>query len=60
MNHVITSVTVEIDAPAGFVWDVLVDYRRYPEWNPYTVAADSSLELGARIDLTLVRDAAVG
>ena len=56
----ITSVTVEIDAPAAFVWDVLVDYRRYPEWNPYTVAADSSLELGARIDLTLVRDAAVG
>jgi uncharacterized protein YndB with AHSA1/START domain len=53
MTHVVTSVTVEIDAPAAFVWDVLVDYPRYPEWNPYTIAAETSLELGDRIDLTL-------
>jgi hypothetical protein len=53
MSHVVTSVTVEIDAPAAFVWDVLVDFPRYPEWNPYTIAAESSLEIGDRIDLTL-------
>ena len=50
---VITSVTVEIEAPAAFVWDVLVDYPRYPEWNPYTIAVETSLELDDRIDLTL-------
>jgi len=53
MTHVVTSVTVEIDAPAAFVWDVLVDYPRYPEWNPYTVAVSTTLELGDPIDLTL-------
>jgi len=52
-GHVVTSVTVEIGAPAAFVWDVLVDYERYPEWNPYTVAATTDLEIGAPIDLTL-------
>ena len=53
MSHVVTSVTVEIDAPAAFVWDVLVDFPRYPEWNPYTIAAETTLEIGDRIDLTL-------
>jgi uncharacterized protein YndB with AHSA1/START domain len=53
MTHVVTSVTVEIEAPAAFVWDVLVDYPSYPEWNPYTIAVETSLELGDRIDLTL-------
>ncbi|MEJ7633581.1 SRPBCC domain-containing protein [Aeromicrobium sp.] len=52
-GHVVTSVAVEIEAPASFVWDVLVDYERYPEWNPYTVAATTTLEVGAPIDLTL-------
>ena len=53
MSHVVTSVTVEIDAPASFVWDVLVDIPSYPEWNPYTIAAETTLEIGERIDLTL-------
>ncbi len=52
-THLVTSVTVQIDAPAAFVWEVLVDYPRYPEWNPYTIAAETTLELGDRIDLTL-------
>jgi len=52
-EHLVTSVTVQINAPAAFVWDVLVDYPSYPEWNPYTVAAVTTLELGDRIDLTL-------
>ena len=53
MSHVITSVTVEIDAPASFVWDVMVDYASYPEWNPYTIAVETTLEIGAQIYLTL-------
>lgn len=52
-THTVTSVTVEIDAPAAFVWDVLVDYASYPEWNPYTMAVETTLEIGDRIDLTL-------
>lgn len=53
MTHVVTSETVQIEAPAAFVWEVLVDYERYPQWNPYTVAATTTLQVGAPIDLTL-------
>lgn len=53
VTHRVISETVEIDAPASFVWDVLVDYSRYPEWNPYTIAVETTLEIGDRIDITL-------
>jgi uncharacterized protein YndB with AHSA1/START domain len=49
----IVSDVVEIDAPQDFVWSVLVDYARYPEWNPYTVRVEASLVLGARVVLHL-------
>jgi uncharacterized protein YndB with AHSA1/START domain len=52
-NHVIESVTVEIDAPAEFVWGVLLDYPNYPQWNPYTLAVATTLAVGSPIDLTL-------
>lgn len=51
--HVITSVTVEIDAPARVVWAVLVDFADYPQWNPYTLAVTTDFVVGAPIDLTL-------
>jgi hypothetical protein len=44
---------IEIDAPAGFVWDILVDYPRYPQWNPFTVKVDTTLAINSPIDLTL-------
>ena len=49
----IISDTVEIDAPQDFVWSILTDYARYPEWNPYTVQVETTLELGARVVLHL-------
>jgi hypothetical protein len=49
----VSSVKVEIAAPASFVWDVLVDYANYPQWNPYTVSVSTTLEIGTPIDLTL-------
>ncbi len=53
IGHVVTSVEVQIEAPAQLVWDVLVDYAAYPEWNPYTVEVTTTLELGSPIELTL-------
>lgn len=50
---IIESVTVDIAAPAAFVWDVLLDYARYPEWNPYTVRVESTCRLGDSVDLYL-------
>jgi hypothetical protein len=52
-SYVVSSVEVEIAAPAAFVWDVLVDFARYPEWNPFTVRVDTTLELGTPVELTL-------
>ncbi len=49
----IVSETVEIDAPQEFVWAVLTDYEQYPEWNPYTVKVETTLELGTPIVLHL-------
>ncbi|MCW2600189.1 MAG: hypothetical protein JWM02_2018 [Frankiales bacterium] len=49
----ITSETVDIDAPQHFVWSVLTDYARYPDWNPYTVRVEATLELGGRVELHL-------
>jgi hypothetical protein len=49
----VRSVTVDIAAPQAFVWDVLLDYQRYPEWNPYTVRVESSCRLGDPVDLYL-------
>jgi len=53
MSHLIESAVVEIDAPASFVWDVLVDYAHYPQWNPYTLAVSTTLTVDSPIDLTL-------
>jgi hypothetical protein len=43
----------EIDAPAARVWEVLTDFRSYPEWNPQIPWASGTIEEGARIDLRL-------
>ena len=49
----VRSVTVEIEAPQAFVWEVLLDYPSYPEWNPYTVRVESTCRLGDPVDLYL-------
>ncbi|MFC6521032.1 SRPBCC family protein [Undibacterium arcticum] len=40
-KFLVTSVKVQINAPASLVWDVLVDLDNYPQWNPYTVKVAS-------------------
>jgi uncharacterized protein YndB with AHSA1/START domain len=49
----IVSDTVEIDAPQELVWSVVVDFDRYPEWNPYTFKVEAVLELGSEVVLHL-------
>lgn len=52
-KNLVTSVKVQINAPASLVWDVLVDLDNYPRWNPYTVKVESTLEMGAPVNLFL-------
>jgi hypothetical protein len=42
---------IEIDAPVERVWNILVDLDSYPQWNPFTVRVDSTLEVGSTVDL---------
>ncbi|WP_378732797.1 SRPBCC family protein [Nocardia brasiliensis] len=43
--------TVEIDAPAELVWQVITDFPRYGEWNPFVSECRSSLVPGEPIDM---------
>lgn len=52
-DAVVTSERVEIAAPAALVWEILVDLPRYGEWNPFCIAAESTLEMGAPVHMTL-------
>jgi hypothetical protein len=45
---------IEIDAPASIVWEILTDLPRYGEWNPFCVRAESTLEMGAPVRMSLV------
>jgi hypothetical protein len=46
--------TVDIEAPAHRVWDVLTDTAAYPEWNPFIVEASGDLVAGSRLAVTIV------
>jgi len=49
----VRSVVVDIEAPPAIVWEVLTDLAAYPAWNPFCVAARSTLEIGAPVEMTL-------
>lgn len=59
-DAVTESITVDIDAPARIVWDILCDMPRYNEWNPFCVRAVSDLTMGAAVDMTLMNYAVPG
>jgi hypothetical protein len=40
---------VRIAAPASRVWQVLTDFPRYPEWNPFITEIEGVPEVGARL-----------
>lgn len=43
--------TLEIDAPSDLVWEVLTDFERYGEWNPFVVACRTTLVPGESIEM---------
>ncbi|MEF8813666.1 MAG: SRPBCC domain-containing protein [Halovenus sp.] len=50
MDEIVT--TIEIDAPPQAVWDVLLDFDQYDQWNP-TIDITGTPEEGERISLVL-------
>ena len=39
----------EIDAPAEVVWQIITDFERYPEWNPFITELHGPVHEGARL-----------
>ena len=52
-DAIVVSETVDINAPASVVWDILIDLAKYPEWNPFCVECESTLEMGAAVKMKL-------
>jgi hypothetical protein len=44
---------IEIEAPPSRVWEVLTDFSRYHEWNPFITSVQGKLEVGNKIAITL-------
>lgn len=47
----VSSDTVEIEAPIERAWDILTDFDRYGEWNPFTPSVATEFEIGSPVDL---------
>jgi hypothetical protein len=48
------SVETTILAPRGAVWSVLVDFARYPEWNPFTVRVETGGKVGDTVSMDVM------
>lgn len=44
---------LEVDAPPETVWEVITDMAAYPEWNPFVLACESTLQPGDPINMTV-------
>lgn len=42
---------IEIDASAEVVWDVLIDFGKYAEWNPFITEASGEIRRGERLKI---------
>ena len=47
------STEIILPAPPAKVWAVLMDFERYPEWNPFVTEILGRAELGAELDVRL-------
>src|SRR2546428_4699786 len=44
---------VETDAPAERLWAVLLDFERFPDWNPFIRSIRGQALVGSRLDVLL-------
>ena len=52
-THDKLSTSIEIDAPAKDVWNALVDFDQYREWNPFLTKIDGNAKEGEKINVTV-------
>jgi len=44
---------IEIEAPPSRVWEVLTDFSRYHEWNPFIPSIAGELRVGKKLKVTI-------
>lgn len=44
---------IQINAPVERVWGMLMDFKRYPEWNPFIQSISGSGEVGSKLKVVL-------
>lgn len=54
MKKILTE--IEIDASTEKVWNALVDFEQYPEWNPFIIAIIGKPILGEKLDFSLANN----
>ncbi len=47
------STSIEIESPPEAVWEILMDFEAYPEWNPFVTMISGRPVAGERLDVTL-------
>lgn len=45
---------IDIDAPPERVWDVLVDFPAWADWNPFIPTVEGALEVGRKVRIKVV------
>jgi hypothetical protein len=43
--------TIVIDAPAFIVWNIITDFPKYPEWNPFILKISGELKFNSRLSM---------
>lgn len=44
---------IEIDTTPEIVWDTLVDFASYPQWNPFVVSIEGEPTVGSKLRTTI-------
>ena len=45
--------SIDIDVPVGRAWQVITDFKSYPEWNPWITRMEGDSKVGSRVGVTV-------
>lgn len=54
-SHIPIRTQIDINASVERVYSTLLDFKSYPDWNPYHISVAGNLEVGAELDVTVQR-----
>lgn len=54
MKYIYTE--IEINAPASKVWEILTDFDKYPDWNPFLISLYGKPEPGKTFSVSIKPD----